>query len=120
MSDVDRCVCCGEMVPEGTQVCPKCLVYHEPPAKFAPGMIVKIVLKEKGVVYYNYVVDSYFNKDINMRMYRLNERMAMPIYREDWLEAVSSDEIDRVNKTGLLEAHKNGGFEHPIMEGVNA
>ena len=24
MADVDRCVCCGEIVPEGRQVCPQC------------------------------------------------------------------------------------------------
>ena len=24
MSDADRCVCCGEIVPEGRMVCPRC------------------------------------------------------------------------------------------------
>ena len=24
MADADRCVCCGEIVPEGRQVCPRC------------------------------------------------------------------------------------------------
>ena len=24
MSDADRCVCCGEIIPEGRQVCPQC------------------------------------------------------------------------------------------------
>ena len=24
MTDADRCVCCGEIVPEGRQVCPQC------------------------------------------------------------------------------------------------
>ena len=24
MADADRCVCCGEIVPEGRQVCPQC------------------------------------------------------------------------------------------------
>ena len=24
MPDADRCVCCGEIVPEGRQVCPQC------------------------------------------------------------------------------------------------
>ena len=24
MPDVDRCVCCGEIVPEGRQICPQC------------------------------------------------------------------------------------------------
>ena len=24
MTDADRCVCCGEIVPEGRQICPQC------------------------------------------------------------------------------------------------
>ena len=24
MPDADRCVCCGEIVPEGRQICPSC------------------------------------------------------------------------------------------------
>ena len=24
MADVDRCICCGEIIPEGRQVCPQC------------------------------------------------------------------------------------------------
>ena len=24
MPDADRCVCCGEIVPEGRQICPQC------------------------------------------------------------------------------------------------
>ena len=24
MADIDRCVCCGETVPEGRMVCPRC------------------------------------------------------------------------------------------------
>lgn len=24
MPDADRCVCCGEIIPEGRQVCPQC------------------------------------------------------------------------------------------------
>lgn len=120
MSDADRCVVCGEIVPEGMHACPRCRVYQEPPAKFCNGALVKLTMKEKGIVYYNYTVDSYFNKETQMRMYRLMENIAMPVYREDWLELTSTDEIERVNKTGLLEARKNGGFEHPLMKGVNA
>jgi predicted nucleic acid-binding Zn ribbon protein len=26
MSNADRCVCCGEIIPEGTMACPNCLV----------------------------------------------------------------------------------------------
>ena len=25
--DAERCVCCGEIIPEGSQVCLKCLIY---------------------------------------------------------------------------------------------
>ena len=114
-----KCKVCGKELEDGTTMCPNCKIYQEPPAKFINGALVKLTLKDKGVVYYNYVVDSYYNQSIQMRMYRLNERMAMPVYREDWLEAISPEEIEKVNKTNLLEPHKNGGFEHPIMEGVN-
>lgn len=24
MSDVNRCICCGEIIPEGIQICPQC------------------------------------------------------------------------------------------------
>ena len=24
MADADRCACCGEIIPEGRQVCPQC------------------------------------------------------------------------------------------------
>ena len=24
MADADRCVCCGEIIPEGRQICPQC------------------------------------------------------------------------------------------------
>ena len=114
-----KCKVCGTELPDGTEACTNCLVCQEPPAKYMPGVLVRCVLADKGIVVYNYVVDSYYNHDIEMRMYRLNELMAMPVYREDWLEPVSLVEIERVNKTGLLEVRKNGGFEHPLMEGVN-
>lgn len=27
--DENRCVCCGEQIPEGTQVCPRCVRKYE-------------------------------------------------------------------------------------------
>ena len=24
MADAERCICCGEIIPEGRMVCPKC------------------------------------------------------------------------------------------------
>ena len=29
MPDADKCVCCGEIVPEGRQVCPQCESYDK-------------------------------------------------------------------------------------------
>lgn len=94
----------------------ECTVGQEPAAKFEPGQIVKVTVAERGYVYYNYVVDSYYNDEINMHMYRLNERMAMPIWREDWLEPVSDEEIAYVNATERLRPGKLGGWEHTIEE----
>lgn len=44
MADVDRCVCCGEMIPEGGMVCPQCeyLFY-----KLPVGRALKQCEKEK-------------------------------------------------------------------------
>ena len=28
MADADRCVCCGEIVPEGRQMCPSCMAAY--------------------------------------------------------------------------------------------
>lgn len=114
MSKIDKCVCCGEVIPEGAQVCPKCLTSLEPPAKYLPGQLVKMRVGDEW--YYNHIVDSYFNREINMRMYRLNERIAMPVYREDWLELVGATEVDHVSTTGKLMSYKNGGWRHPIEE----
>lgn len=112
-----KCRVCDAELPDGTTDCPHCLIHQEPPAKFAPGTLVKMVVDDK--VYYNYVTDSYFNQSIQKRMYRMNERIAMAIWREDWLEPVSDDEVARITATGLLEVRSNGGWNHPIMEGVN-
>lgn len=112
-----ECKVCGKELQDGTETCPGCMVCQEPPAKFAPGTLVKIAVEDK--MYYNYVTDSYFNQNIQMRMYRMNERIALAIWREDWLEPVSAEEVERITKTGLLEARSNGGWEHPIMKGVN-
>ena len=111
-----KCEVCGTELPDGTQECPNCRVYQEPPAKYKPGDVVKVTLEEKGYTYYNYVVDSYFNREVNMHLYRLKEAMAMPVWREDWLEPVSDEEIDRVNKSGLLRPRKRGGFEYPLTK----
>ena len=42
---VDRCVCCGEPVPEGTQVCPGCLKQAEDATKKVIRAFAKAVTK---------------------------------------------------------------------------
>lgn len=34
---VDRCVCCGNIIPEGRQLCPNCQAYEENQAVRCPG-----------------------------------------------------------------------------------
>lgn len=89
---------------------PSCRVWQEPVAKFEPGQLVKCVMKER--TYYNYVVGSYYSREVGQRLYRLNERIAMPVYREDWLEAVSNEEIECVNASGRLRPAKMGGWDY--------
>ena len=36
MADADRCVCCGEIIPEGTMACPNCLVVSKKKKKENP------------------------------------------------------------------------------------
>lgn len=113
----DKCVCCGAVIPEGSHCCPNCMVNSiKPVAKYAPGSLVKVTMETKGYAYYNYVVDSYYNEEVGMHMYRLQELMAMPVWREDWLELVSDDEIEQLNSSGLLRHGKHGGFEHQIIK----
>lgn len=107
-----KCKVCDTELPDGAVECPNCRVHQEPPAKYEHGAVVKMDIGDEW--YYNFVVDSYYNHEINMRMYRLNERMAMPVYREDWLEPVSDEEIDLVNKSGKLKPQKNGGWHYPM------
>lgn len=109
-----KCSCCDAELPDGTLECPQCKVFQEPPAKYAPGSLVKIKREGKGVYYINYVVDSYYNRDVGMHLYRLNEILAMPVYREDWLEPVSDSEIEQFNASGDLAPVKYGGWTHPI------
>lgn len=33
----DRCICCGEIIPEGVQVCPNCLVASKYQSKYETG-----------------------------------------------------------------------------------
>lgn len=82
-------------------------------AKFASGTLVKLPLGDSGDVYYNYVLDSYYNADIGDMMYRLDENVAMPIYPESGLADVSSSEFKEICSTGLLRHGPRGGWIHP-------
>lgn len=113
-----ECKCCGTELPDGTKTCPQCLLGQEPTPKFHPGQLVKLARKEKGVVYYNHVLDSYFNHEADVHMYRLAEFMAMPVYREDWLVAVDEVEVARIIESGKLICRQFGGFEYPIEQEV--
>lgn len=54
MADADRCVCCGEIVPEGRQACPQC--------------------ERKRYIYTIPDIPPSLNKYAGARMYGLTER----------------------------------------------
>ncbi len=58
--------------------------------KFKEGALVKYKVEKQWR--YNNVVDSYFNTEVGMHMYRLDEPIALPLYREENLTAVSDKE----------------------------
>ena len=48
MANADRCVCCGEIIPEGSQVCPNCKVAVNPDNKLdAYAFLAKYVKEVK-------------------------------------------------------------------------
>lgn len=109
----DTCVCCGAVIPEGAQYCPNCLICSkEPPAKYAPGTWVKYKVNDQYT--YNVVVDSYFNDSdgLHMHLYRLNELMMLPVWREDWLEPATQEDMQMLmaaQEAGKLKWHRRGG-----------
>ena len=111
---VGKCPCCDAVLPVGVKTCPNCLIYvGEPVPKYSPGQWVKY--KAGDYYTYNVVIDSYFNNSdgLHMHMYRLYEAMAMPVYREDWLEPVTEEEkqmLLEAQKAGKLAQHRRGGI----------
>ena len=79
-------------------------------AKFKGGQLVKYKVGEQ--YRYNHVIDSYYNEEIQHRLYRLNERMAMPVYREEWLEEVTQEEVAKIHALvlagGKVWRHSSG------------
>ena len=64
MADADRCVCCGEIVPEGRQVCPQCEVelQSKPDIGAVLGIEEKIdenLISENGIKFYKVCLALY-------------------------------------------------------------
>lgn len=64
--------------------------------KFKPGQLVRYRVKDE--VRYNHILEPVWNKHANCYLYKLNEPMAIPVYREQWLEEVSEDDVKRLQK----------------------
>lgn len=108
-----KCPCCDAELPIGVKTCPNCLIHiGKPDPKYAPGTWVKYKVRDQYT--YNVVVDSYFNDSdgLHMHLYRLNELMMLPVWREDWLEPVSEEELQwlvAAQEVGKLKWHRAGG-----------
>ena len=79
--------------------------------KFESGQLVKIKVGDE--IRYNYVLEPVYNEHAGCFLYRLDEMMAMPVYREDWLEAVTEEESARLHAladSGKIVLHKMGYF----------
>ena len=79
--------------------------------KFESGQLVKIKVGDE--TRYNNVLEPVYNEHAGCFLYRLDEMMAMPVYREDWLEAVSDEEIQHLQEladAGKLVLHNMGYF----------
>ena len=77
--------------------------------KFKVGQLVKINID--GVDHFNYVLEPVYNKHCNAYLYRLDEPMAMPAYREDWLSGATMEDIKLLNdamQRGALRRSKLG------------
>lgn len=87
MADADRCVCCGEIVPEGWQVCPQCEV--ELQSKPDIGAVLGIeektdenLISENGIKFYKVCLAFYelcglrltFTQKIILRICAFHER----------------------------------------------
>lgn len=61
-----------------------------PEPKFKAGQLVKYTVGEQ--VRYNAILAPVWNSKAGCYLYRLDEPMAMPVYREDWLMEVNEKE----------------------------
>ena len=77
--------------------------------KFKINQLVKITVENE--TRYYHVLEPVWNKHANMYLYRLDEPMAMPVWREDWLEAVSDEELRQLEvalEAGRIRMHRRG------------
>lgn len=77
--------------------------------KFKEGQIVKTSVH--GETRYYQVLEPVWNKHAEMYLYRLDEPMALPIWREDWLEAISEEEYNKLKQAcdeDRVRLHKRG------------
>lgn len=80
-----------------------------PEPKFKTGRLVKTIVQLEARYYI--VLEPVWNEKAGQYLYRLDEPMAMPVWREDWLEAVSQEECDKLNKAneeGRVRLNRHG------------
>lgn len=92
MASEERCVMCGEIIPEGSWVCPRCSAYDKPPD------LNYVVKKETGGQFYvayrtgtTGIPGSYGDKKHALRFAARMEDMPLKEYlrlrRKEWYEA---------------------------------
>ena len=77
--------------------------------KFKEGQLVKVKVGDE--TRYYHVLEPVWNKHAEMYLYRLDEPMALPIWREDWLKAVSDEEYKQLEAAcdaGRVRLHSRG------------
>ena len=77
--------------------------------KFKRGQLIKYRVRDE--VRYNHVLESVWNEAAGVYLYRLDEMMAMPVYRESWLCSVSEEEIavlQEAIKNNMVVLHRMG------------
>ena len=79
--------------------------------KFKRGQLIKYTVGEE--VRYNHILEPVWNSAAGQYLYRLDEPMAMPVYREDWLEAVQLEELEKLVKAN--EEHRVRLNRHGYM-----
>lgn len=64
--------------------------------KFNRNQMVKYTVNDE--VRYSLILEPVWNQQAGCYLYRLNEMMALPVYREEWLEAVTYEDFEKLAK----------------------